>query len=735
MKKQNGFSQIVIMVVMLILAIALPVTANLVKKVQDNRSSAAGEVVNGQVCTYAKSGTKTCVGNVVHYCTVSASRTAYWQSSTDCSKTGQVCKNGVCQTKCSSDSCSTCYSGDACTANAGCQWGYYNSSLSCFKKGSQPAIPNTPIPTQKYENSCSTSGSNSSKEVGRYSAISGKCYQCQGTSSGYRDIEVASSNCPGITCAGQKDQCSGNYLQHCDGTKWVNITCKAGCDYSNNTCKDECTIGQAATCKDSTTREYCNKDADGGIRLKTQTCSNGCEGGNCKAAPAPAAPDCSDAGTRCWGEAYKAGCTGTKLATDNNCASKANYCAGTYYGTYNGCGDSRGCLGTKDCTPVAPVGCGTSGTKRCDGKGTLQICNGTDWVSQPVAAICEGTKAYNCDGNITVTNYFDCATSGQVCVTGHCVNPPINGALGPANGTIVTTKPTSSGACSAGNVTWTDGSATDGTYNWTCAGINGGTSVNGSANKADCTVGNQKCTTGNKYYTCADGLWANSKTTTACATGKVCTNGEIGTAVCRDPAYTAPKLNLYFAISGVKKIDSCFGNLNFNVSVTKDGSNIVTSKEVTATIVDNKFNDNLGDQVFKISNFDLTNDYALTDKIKITIGSSRKTLTTIYGKDSQNSGFPALNKSQILVSSLVNNVLSLYNYPVLNGDIGTQGSLGTQDKVVNGADFAFMKNEWGKTCKSGENLNADLNGDCRVDTFDLQILKNAMAEQYSQKTD
>jgi hypothetical protein len=245
-----------------------------------------------------------------------------------------------------------------------------------------------------------------------------------------------------------------------------------------------------------------------------------------------------------------------------------------------------------------------------------------------------------------------------------------------------------------------------------------------------CLNNTQKCVETNKYFICNNGAW--STTITDCPTGQVCTTDAVSTSVCRATDYVAPNLNMFFAISGVKAVNPCFGDLSFKINVAKDGQDGITGN-VTATIVDNKFNVN-GDQVFKISNFALDSNYALTDKIKIFI-SGKKTLATLYGKNSQNSGFGALNTSQILVSSLSDNaVLDLWAYPVLNGDVGKEGQLGTQDGVVNAVDFSYMKNQWGRTCSAGQNLEADLNGDCRVDTFDLQILKNAMAEQYAQKT-
>jgi len=806
MKKQNGFSQIVIMVVMLILAIALPVTANLVKKVQDNRSSAATETIyQGLICTGPQKGNVVCQGSTTFKCTeeISTNGPVWKKVADDCSCTrfndsgsctaisgcawGYVGSSMSCHaitSTCSATNCTAC-GVDRCT-EVGCAWGYVGSSLSCSKPSTSTPAPSTPsnpgsgVPsnvTCGADNITATfvTGANCTKAggiCGDFSSTPKAGSSCRIT--GQTCGTIKDGLCPGDTtvkccvastaapapvnpgpsgCGAVRNQCDGNNLNHCDGTNWSLVTtCKAGCDGSNNTCKDECTIGQTPTCSNSTTRQFCNKDADGGIRLKTENCANGCgvgptgavcnetiscEGsiylkqysdvakdsfygknprahynlkdsariwssatcigdvayncdaghpspyntqvcqygcsssnpGHCNGAPAP---DCSDAGNYCWNKPYKTGCLGTKLAVHNNCADKANYCAGEYYAT------AEAQL-NKDVTGEI---CG-------DPKG------------------CIGTKV--------------------------CTTPtPVNGALGPANGTIVTTKPTSSGACSAGNVTWTDDNATDGTYNWTCAGTNGGTSVSGSANKADCTTGSQKCTTDNKYYTCTDGLWAHSTTTTACATGKICTSGDIGTAVCKDPAYVAPSFDILFAISGVKAVTPCLGDLKFKVAVAKDGlSNQITSEMTAVSVGTTNY---LGDAIFKINNFALSNNYALTDKIKIYIG-GKKSLVTIYGKNNQIVGFPAMNTSQILVSDLATDKrIALYKYPVLNGDVGSEGHIGVLDNIVNSVDFALMKTQWHTKCNNGQNLESDLDGDCYVGSSDLQIQKNAMAEQIAQKT-
>ncbi|MDR0649856.1 MAG: hypothetical protein LBG59_00145, partial [Candidatus Peribacteria bacterium] len=69
--------------------------------------------------------------------------------------------------------------------------------------------------------------------------------------------------------------------------------------------------------------------------------------------------------------------------------------------------------------------------------------------------------------------------ASQSCNTQVC---PTNGSCGSANGVAVTSYPTAN-HCSAGTKVDVDTIATDGTYNWTCNGSNGGTTVSCQANK------------------------------------------------------------------------------------------------------------------------------------------------------------------------------------------------------------------------------------------------------------
>lgn len=61
--------------------------------------------------------------------------------------------------------------------------------------------------------------------------------------------------------------------------------------------------------------------------------------------------------------------------------------------------------------------------------------------------------------------------------------PPVNGQCGSGNGVTTGAVPSGAAACSAGSQTVTDGSATDGSFNWTCVGLYGGSSASCAAPK------------------------------------------------------------------------------------------------------------------------------------------------------------------------------------------------------------------------------------------------------------
>ncbi|MDD4785288.1 MAG: PT domain-containing protein, partial [Candidatus Shapirobacteria bacterium] len=79
MKQNKGISQIAVMVIMLVLAIALPITTKLVQKSQENRSKAAGGLGYAEVCKL-DSDCKPPTGQTSGFCTNTTQHTTNWPS-------------------------------------------------------------------------------------------------------------------------------------------------------------------------------------------------------------------------------------------------------------------------------------------------------------------------------------------------------------------------------------------------------------------------------------------------------------------------------------------------------------------------------------------------------------------------------------------------------------------------------------------------------------------------------
>lgn len=738
MKKQNGFSQIFVMVVMLVLAIALPVTANLVKKVQDNRSSAATVTIyQGLICTGPELGKTVC------------------QNSTSYKCTNEISTNGPVWKKVADD-CSCVRFGDSgsCTAVSGCSWGYVGSSMSCYKKTSTCSTSNcgdcnyTECRSTSMSSSCHWTGTasyngycaagkapvNNSTGTGNGAeACVAKGGACQ--TGGDGQMPTAGSACivNGKNGTYQTNLCVGNYnsgYRCCVPSTTTEVCSKSNCSACSEYNKCQATDG----CKWDGVAAYSGKCVTGTVNLPTTVCDRTTSGTYaCGANTSSYLCGSPDAGST-----YK---WTLSTACSSGCVASTGKCDLEACTTIN----STKCVGTKVYTCLARVlnvdhrwnltkDCGTAGCLN----GVCKTSTGGTTVNPTAAPTTKPTaaptttvlkwKKGTCN---TTTGKFNCtsgtgtdytfATQAQCVDYGGCA--------------IATTTPTPPPVCTAGAKQCSGTNAqvckADGTgWTSTACGTIGCNVITKVCNT--CTSGTQKCsTTTNKYLTCStSGIW--STTTTDCASGKICTNGDIGTAVCKDPAYVAPKINILFAISGVKAVEPCLGDLKFKVAISKESLSNQVTNEVTATSVGTT--NHLGDAIFKITNFALSNNYALTDKMKLSIG-GKKSLVTVYGKNNQNAGFPAMNTSQILVSDLVtNNTLSLYEYPLLNGDVGSEGHIGVLDNIVNSVDFALMKTQWHTTCSEGQNLESDLDGDCYVGSSDLQIQKNAMAEQIAQKT-
>jgi len=220
MNKQKGISQIIVMVVMLVLAIALPITTNLVKKSQENRSKATDTTagVNCAALTYSE-----CTDEYnANYCYFSSSRSG-----------GDGTCHYIVPTSCSSINCGGCGTVGQCNSHGTCTWDY---TYGC--KSSTPT-----------SNTSSTPTSNAGTGTGAVTtgaSCSGMCYtpyttnqtDCSGfNTSSYTYTSAGTCTSPNLCCT--KTASNGGTAG--SGTSTGSCTGTYHCVYSGtNNCAGYC---------------------------------------------------------------------------------------------------------------------------------------------------------------------------------------------------------------------------------------------------------------------------------------------------------------------------------------------------------------------------------------------------------------------------------------------------------------------------------------------------------------
>lgn len=190
-----------------------------------------------------------------------------------------------------------------------------------------------------------------------------------------------------------------------------------------------------------------------------------------------------------------------------------------------------------------------------------------------------------------------------------------------------------------------------------------------------------------------------------------------------------PVLNFKVAFSGIKAGASCAASVPVQVIAVSQGSK---TKTYTATANRDGSNTNSsGDAIFKVENLVLS-DMQHTNKLSIFVKGSKHAQMK-YGKDGQNNNFTQ-NDGEITVTKESSSpVLNFAEYPILAGDV-TGPTSGSQDGWIRANDFTYIKEKSlaHTSVNAGENIDADLNGDCQVNTGDLQIFKNSLIEKQDQ---
>lgn len=268
---------------MLVLAIALPVTTNLVQKNQENRSQAAadgsgcvakgGECINtspsklsnGAVCTKPSNGwagkvdTGLCPGDSYNRCCVQIE------------DKGCGARGGTCRVVSGSPGDGSAYENGTIAYNL-CGG---SSNIRCWIPNAAAPAPVAPAPEIPAPVAPVVDEPTLTCE--------GRIYLIR-----YSDIKNAGINPQTHYDTQGKNEgrvwnsavCVGDALNYCEEDQVKSFNCVAGCDSSNSTCRDECTVGQTL-CTSTTVLKYCEKQSDGGIRWNSETCENGCSSGAC----------------------------------------------------------------------------------------------------------------------------------------------------------------------------------------------------------------------------------------------------------------------------------------------------------------------------------------------------------------------------------------------------------------------------------------------------------------------
>lgn len=110
-----------------------------------------------------------------------------------------------------------------------------------------------------------------------------------------------------------------------------------------------------------------------------------------------------------------------------------------------------------------------------------------------------------------------------------------------------------------------------------------------------------------------------------------------------------------------------------------------------------------------------------------------KHLQMKYGKNNQTSSYDLANGELTLTKSNTP-VYDFSGYQMLAGDVVSSSSQSSQDGYINGVDFAYVKSRSliHETVLDGEYLLGDLNGDCQVNSNDVNILKISLENKQEQ---
>jgi hypothetical protein len=293
-------------------------------------------------------------------------------------------------------------------------------------------------------------------------------------------------------CTANTYKCDGRNLMVCksDGSGW-NLSRECGIDQTCNAATKTCNA-KVVACTGWSTGAWGNCVNGTQTRTVTKTPA-GCTTGTPVNKPAisqscTVAPTCSS--TNCGSCGTMSLCTGAGCRWAGGACMPAIVCTGWSTGAWGNCVN-----GTQTRTVTkTPAGC-TTGTP-ANKPATSQSCTTTtrpSCTSQGGTCVTSGatmTGGIDCRISSTQTGktnmaYACYASGGGVTSSQVCCMP----ASTKTNGRCVTystatSYPRIDNTCVSGKVKWLDSSGQDGTFNWNCEGLNGGTTQSGCSAKS-----------------------------------------------------------------------------------------------------------------------------------------------------------------------------------------------------------------------------------------------------------
>lgn len=198
------------------------------------------------------------------------------------------------------------------------------------------------------------------------------------------------------------------------------------------------------------------------------------------------------------------------------------------------------------------------------------------------------------------------------------------------------------------------------------------------------------------------------------------------------PATTGPILKFRMSFLGIHNSAQCATAEKMPLTVIVRAADGTTKTITNLTAVRETYTDANALATYMVS-IPLDN-FNFYDNLSVFIKDARH-LQVKYGVSGQSAFY---NKAGGELSGLTSNytttpVFDFTKYPLLAGDV-TGATSGTQDGVVDGLDFSYVKTQSiaRTSVDAGGYMLADLNGNCKMESQDLSLLMLSLSEKQGQ---